>query len=94
MALATTAHAQAPRHEFAADRPTDFAVLPTTAVVPAYTLDDLTRLGLARHPRLADAALAVEAARGQALQAGLYPNPVLELLRATNSTTGPAAAAF
>jgi outer membrane protein, heavy metal efflux system len=69
--------AQAPKHEFAADRPTDFAVLPATAVVPAYTLDDLTRLGLARHPRLADAALAAEAARGLALQAGLYPNPVL-----------------
>ena len=73
------ARAQAPKHEFAADRPTDFAVLPATAVVPAYTLDDLTRLGLARHPRLADAALAADAARGTALQAGLYPNPVLSL---------------
>ena len=43
VALVTgTAHGQAPKHEFASDRPTDFAVLPATAVVPAYTLDDLT----------------------------------------------------
>jgi len=79
MLAATAAHAQAPKHEFAGDRPTEFAVLPATPVGPAYTLDDLTRLALARHPKLADAALAAEAARGTALQAGLYPNPVLSL---------------
>ena len=42
-----------------------------------YHLDDLTRLGLENHPRLAQAGLAVEAARGRALQAGLYPNPTI-----------------
>ena len=78
--LATSgARAQAVRLEFASDRPTDFAVLPATSVSPAYTLDDLTKLGLARNPRLADAALAVDAARGKALQAGLYPNPTLSV---------------
>jgi cobalt-zinc-cadmium efflux system outer membrane protein len=50
---------------------------PPTPAPPA-TLDDLTRLALEQHPRLAQAAFAVEAARGRAIQAGLYPNPTFQ----------------
>lgn len=45
----------------------------------ATDLDDLTRLALQTNPRLAQVGWAVETARGQAIQAGLYPNPVLEI---------------
>lgn len=41
------------------------------------TLADLIRMTDERNPRLAQVAWAVEAARGRASQAGLYPNPVL-----------------
>lgn len=40
-----------------------------------YTLDALITLGMARNPRLSQATLAIDAAQGRALQAGLYPNP-------------------
>jgi cobalt-zinc-cadmium efflux system outer membrane protein len=47
-------------------------------VVPAdYTLDRLLRLALENNPRLAQAEFVIEAARGRALQAGLYPNPTI-----------------
>ncbi|MFM8271650.1 MAG: TolC family protein, partial [Gemmata sp.] len=42
-------------------------------------LADLTELTLARNPRLAQVTWAVETARGKALQAGLYPNPTVNL---------------
>ncbi len=38
-------------------------------------VDDFVRLAVERNPRLARANLAIEAARGRHLQAGLYPNP-------------------
>ena len=38
-------------------------------------VDDFVRLAVDRNPRLARAALAIDAARGRHLQAGLYPNP-------------------
>jgi cobalt-zinc-cadmium efflux system outer membrane protein len=41
------------------------------------TLADLIRYTEERNPRLAQVAWAAEAARGQALQAGLYPNPIV-----------------
>ena len=41
------------------------------------TMDDFVRLAVERNPRLARANLAIEAARGKHLQAGLYPNPEL-----------------
>ncbi len=58
---------------FAADDPPP----PPPAQVEAaqWTLQQLTQLGLSRNPRLAGARLAVDAASGLALQAGLYPNP-------------------
>lgn len=79
------ATAQPPPTEFASERPAvEPAAAPATlaapapvAPAPAYTLADLVRLGLESNPRLAQAALSIDAARGRALQAGLYPNPVL-----------------
>lgn len=44
---------------------------------PEYRLSDLLRLALENNPRLAQAEFVIEAARGRALQAGLYPNPVI-----------------
>lgn len=41
------------------------------------SMDDFVRLAVERNPRLARANLAIEAARGKHLQAGLYPNPEL-----------------
>src|SRR5262249_5161736 len=49
-------------------------------VVPtpkSLSLDDLEQLALQRNPTLAQAALQVEASRGKAVQAGLYPNPTI-----------------
>jgi cobalt-zinc-cadmium efflux system outer membrane protein len=46
------------------------------APAPAPTgVEEFVRLAVERNPRLARAALAVEAARGRHQQAGLYPNP-------------------
>lgn len=50
---------------------------PTPVAPPALGLDELVQIGLAQHPRLAQAAFAIDAARGRALQAGLYPNPTV-----------------
>ncbi len=65
---------------------------PVAAQEPkAYTLDDLTAAALAKHPRLAQAVLAVDAARGRAVQAGLYPNPtVAVVLDELGDPQGPA----
>jgi cobalt-zinc-cadmium efflux system outer membrane protein len=43
------------------------------------TLTDLIRLTLDRNPRLSQAAFAIDAARGRAVQAGLYPNPTVRV---------------
>ena len=58
--------------------------MPAAATVPAapkpsepLTLSALTELALSSHPRLAQAGFSVEAARGRAVQAGLYPNPTV-----------------
>ena len=56
------------------------APAPVPAPVPApdpapVGVDDFVRLAVERNPRLARANLAIEAARGRHLQAGLYPNP-------------------
>jgi cobalt-zinc-cadmium efflux system outer membrane protein len=44
------------------------------ATVPT-TVEDFVRLAVEQNPRLARANLAIDAARGRHLQAGLYPNP-------------------
>lgn len=51
--------------------------VPPTGLV---TVDDFVRLAVERNPRLARANLAIEAARGRHLQAGLYPNPEVAVL--------------
>ncbi len=55
------------------------AIPPKPKSAEPLTLDALTRLALASHPRLTQAAFSVETARGRAIQAGLYPNPVLSV---------------
>lgn len=56
------------------------AALPEAAPVqPLLTLDDLTRFAVERNPRLVQAVFSVDAAQGKALQAGLYPNPTVEV---------------
>ena len=56
---------------------------PPKPVAPAepqpLSLPDLIRMTAERHPRLAQVALTVEAARGRAVQAGLYPNPTVRV---------------
>ena len=54
----------------------------TTPPAPAggsFDLAQLTALTLERHPRLAQVGWVVEAARGRAQQAGLYPNPTVAI---------------
>jgi len=51
--------------------------VPDSEAKTSYSLEDLIRIGLERHPRLAQAAFSIDAARGRALQAGLYPNPTI-----------------
>jgi cobalt-zinc-cadmium efflux system outer membrane protein len=55
-----------------ADGPT-----PPPAQTASLTLADLEQMALAGNPTLAQAAANVEASRGRALQAGLYPNPTV-----------------
>lgn len=47
----------------------------TPSTKSGYGLDELITLGMTKHPRLSQASLAIDSARGRALQAGLYPNP-------------------
>ncbi len=52
---------------------------PVDAATTGMTLDALVALGLEQNPRLAKVSFGVEAARGRAYQAGLYPNPLVAL---------------
>lgn len=47
---------------------------------PPLELPDLIRLTVERNPTLAKVQYAVDAARGKALQVGLYPNPTLDVI--------------
>jgi cobalt-zinc-cadmium efflux system outer membrane protein len=51
------------------------APAPAEPVAAPARVEEFVRLAVERNPRLARAALAVEAARGRHQQAGLYPNP-------------------
>lgn len=53
------------------------AVRMLAAETPELRLEDLEKMALGSHPALAHAAAGVRAAEGRALQAGLYPNPVI-----------------
>ena len=53
---------------------------PTAPVPRKFGLTELIQLGLEHNPALAQAGLDVEALRGRAIQAGLYPNPVVSVI--------------
>lgn len=80
--IASAAHAQEPRFE--PIPPTAAAAIPPALRQPApqtasaYRLDDLQAFAEQASPNLRAAAAAISAARGKALQAGLYPNPLLQ----------------
>ena len=63
-----------------APRPLHATVPADRADVAHYQLADLIAAGLARNPELAQAGFAVDEARGRAMQAGLYPNPTIEIV--------------
>lgn len=73
------------------------APMPTTPAVPGPTspsaaigLAELSQYALGQNPRLAQGTLAIDAARGRALQAGLYPNPTVSInLDELGDRTGP-----
>lgn len=46
-------------------------------LAPALKLADLVQISMERNPALQQAALEIEAAQGRAVQAGLYPNPIV-----------------
>ncbi|HJZ90428.1 MAG TPA: TolC family protein [Gemmataceae bacterium] len=71
----SAAYAVLPTTTLAAPRPA--SALPPVPAAPdrPLTLDDLEQLAQAYNPILARDRAKVESARGQALQAGLYPNP-------------------
>ena len=52
---------------------------PAEAAVNGVALEALVAIALEQNPRLAKVTFGVEAARGKAHQAGLYPNPLVEL---------------
>src|SRR5438270_13652759 len=54
------------------------------------TLADLEQMALQGNPTLAQAAARVEAARGRALQSGLYPNPTIGYLGEQIGSAGTA----
>ncbi|MFM8435389.1 MAG: hypothetical protein ACKOBP_08640, partial [Planctomycetia bacterium] len=58
--------------ESAVDLPADVVHGPTPTTLPEFV-----DLALRSHPRLRQALAAVDAARGKAVQARLYPNPVI-----------------
>lgn len=58
-------------------RKLDLETAPVGKNTPATGLPDLITMTLDRNPRLAQVTWAVDAARGKAVQAGLYPNPNL-----------------
>ncbi|MCE9544143.1 MAG: TolC family protein [Planctomycetia bacterium] len=55
----------------------DPAAPPAQRPAGSLTLAELEQMALARHPALMEAAAAIEASRGAAVQAGLRPNPTI-----------------
>src|SRR5215208_967475 len=51
-------------------------IKPAAAQEPA-AVDEFVRFAVERNPRIARAAIAIDAAQGKYIQAGLYPNPDL-----------------
>lgn len=64
---------------------------PAEAGAPKFSLQDLIGLALQQNPALQQAGVAIDAARGRALQAGLYPNPTVSTtFDELGDRTGPA----
>ncbi|MBU6309319.1 MAG: TolC family protein [Planctomycetes bacterium] len=59
------------------DQPVPATISPTAGLPAPRTLAEFVLLAERSHPRLVAARAAIEAARGQAVQARLYPNPVI-----------------
>ncbi len=71
------------RHDKQDEREKDGSTLPLPRPVHSqtgYDLDGLVALMLQRNPSLAQAAYSIDAATGRAVQAGLYPNPVVSVV--------------
>ena len=58
-------------------RPADAVEAVEPADHPPVAVDDLVRIAVGRNPRVARATIAIDAAQGRYVQAGLYPNPDL-----------------
>lgn len=58
---------------------TNILLLMTASITGQFTADDAATLAAANHPALEAAGYAVEEAKGEALQAGLPPNPELDV---------------
>jgi len=58
---------------------TTILLLMTASITGQFTADDAAALAAANHPALEAAGYAVEEAKGEALQAGLPPNPELDV---------------
>lgn len=72
--------------------PEELAPVPSESVPVSdvVSLPELVNLTVENHPRLAEVSWAVDAARGQAVQAGLYPNPSVDLTgNELSDRTGP-----
>ena len=72
--------------------PEELAPGPSESIVVSEvtSLPELVNLTVENHPRLAEVSWAVNAARGQAVQAGLYPNPSVDLTgNELGDRTGP-----
>ncbi len=69
----------------------DVETADSVRIAKAMGLPELTELTVESHPRLAEVGWAVETARGQAVQAGLYPNPTVDVRGdELGDRTGPA----
>ena len=79
LVIASSAFAERPviRRTSAQQTVTVSKVAVTEAEATGLSLDTLVSMGLAQNPRLAKVSFGVEAARGRATQAGLYPNPTI-----------------
>jgi len=62
------------------DTPFGLGAIPKAAEQAALTLRDLEQIALESNPTLVQASMAIQAAQGNYLQAGLYPNPAIGYL--------------
>ena len=75
VAMSSLASAQAPRRLPAVVEAAKGPAFEVPAPRPSVSMPELQQMALAHHPAVQEAAAAVEAARGRAVQAGLWQNP-------------------